>query len=313
MKAKQYSSLIITGSIAYDQIMDFPKRFVDYLQPEKLHQINVAFVVDKMEKQIGGIALNVAYNAKLITDKKIFVYGSVGIDGKKIIDFMRKNKIDTTKLYVDKKLFTTTGVVITDIKDNQIWGYYYGAAKKMTEVSLNKNETEKSLMLIASNYVSSMIRLQDQAAGLGIDYLYDPGMVITSLPKDKLQGGVLNSKWLIGNDYEIFNILKMTGFSVKELNAKGIAVITTLGELGVKYEDNRHKYYVGGYKTKKVIDPTGAGDAWRGGFMAGIINGLSIDECLRLGNVLASFAIESFGTVNHRPKKKDIETRLHLI
>ena len=123
LQMNNYRNVYITGSIAYDTIMNFPNKFQDYFHSEKLHQINVSFVVNKLEKQLGGTATNIAYNAALILNEKskIKLLGSIGKDGKDFINFFKKNKADTSGIIVDKVLYTSAGSVITDTKNNQIW------------------------------------------------------------------------------------------------------------------------------------------------------------------------------------------------
>jgi len=314
----KYSSVIVTGSVAYDEIMVFPGKFIDYFQPEKLHQINVSFVVDKLEKQLGGTGLNITYNIKHLTvNKKIVLLASVGKDSQPIMDFCGKNKIATGGILIDKELFTATGKVITDLKDNQIWGYYYGASANAGQLDLKKYADKNSLVIISANHPEGFLHFQSQAIESGLDYFYDPGMSLTWIKKEDLYEGVMNCKWLAGNDYEMGRIIKILEISYSLLEKKGINVITTLGEQGVEYygkvganlNSPIQKIKISAYKTK-VVDPTGAGDAWRGGFIAGIIDGKSIVESLKLGNVMASFAIEKYGTVNHQPTLAQINKRL---
>jgi len=145
--------------------------------------------------------------------------------------------------------------------------------------------------------------------------MYDPGMALSCLSDKELKEGVINCTYLVGNDYEIAMILKRINKTINELTNCGLKIITTLGEKGVRYdgfiEGNKHacSVHVKSYKVKKVIDPTGAGDAWRGGFLAGIIDGKNIIDALKLGNALASFAIEKYGTVNHKPNLDEIKKR----
>ena len=135
-------------------------------------------------------------------------------------------------------------------------------------------------------------------------------MTLTWIANKDLLQGVMNAKYLIGNDYEIEMILKRIKKTVNQLTSYGLKVITTLGEEGVRFNGKNNIVNVKGFKIKKVVDPTGAGDAWRGGFVAGLISNLELLDCLKLGNVLASFSIESYGTVNHNPKKSEIGKRL---
>lgn len=313
MLSKPYSSAIVTGSIAYDEIMDFPGKFADYFHLERLHQINISFVVNRLERQLGGTASNIAYNATLLTKKTVTILGAIGKDGNQILRFFKKLKINVDGIIKDKHLYSSCGTVFTDENDNQIWSYYYGAGQKAKTIKLSKRANENLLLVISANHRDSFLNFQNQAIGQKIDYFYDPGMMITAISIDQLIKGIKNCRWLIGNDYEIANILRITKLNPKALINNGVTIITTLGEKGVRYESRNRKMEVGGWKAKKVVDPTGAGDAWRGGFVAGLLENKPLIDCLKLGNVIASFAIEKYGTVNHRPSKKEIEKRLRVI
>lgn len=306
-------NIIITGSISYDEIMDFPGKFVDYLHPEKLHQINVSFAVTKLNKQLGGTATNITYNISLNNKTDVAILGAVGRDGKEFIEFFKKNNINAEGILIDKSLYTSSGKVITDEKDNQIWGFYYGASKKANEIDIKKYKDKDCIMIISANHPKAFLHFQKQAIKYKISYLYDPGMSLTWIKDKDLKKGILNCEYLIGNDYEIAMILKRLNYSVKELINKGLRVITTLGEKGVRYQDKKQMIEIKAFKVKKVVDPTGAGDAWRGGFMAGLAMNWKLRDSLRLGNIMASFAIEKYGTVNHRPTKKQIDKRLKYL
>ncbi|MFZ6034780.1 MAG: PfkB family carbohydrate kinase [Patescibacteria group bacterium] len=309
-------NILVTGSISYDEILDFPGKFVNYFQPEKLHQINVSFVVDRLERQLGGTATNIAYNVSLALRlfkpdvNSVKIFASVGKDGKVFIDFLGKSNIDTSGIMADQKLYSAFGSVITDKKDNQIWGFYYGACERAKEIAIKKKIWKKSLMIISANHPKAFMNFQNQAIKNGVEYVYDPGMSLTWIKDRDLAAGVLKSKYLIGNDYEITMILKRIGRTVSDLASKGISVITTLGEKGVVYQDRKHRIEVKAFRKGKVVDPTGAGDAWRGGFMAAITSSSDLKTALKLGNAMASFAIEKYGTVNHNPSVKAIEKRL---
>ena len=308
-------SVLISGSIAYDEIMDFPGEFVDYFHPEKLHQINVSFVVNKLEKQLGGTATNISYNlsqALNYLNKNIFikVASTIGKDGKDFLNFFKRNKIDAINIAQYHNLYTATGKVITDKKDNQIWGFYYGANKRAFNLNFQKNNKNDNFIILSATHKNPFLHVQSQVITHKVPYLYDPGMTLTWISDKSLLKGVLNSKYLIGNDYEIAMITKRIKKTIKELTNYGLRIITTLGKQGVRYEEKNIKIEIKGYKVKNVIDPTGAGDAWRGGFIAGLVSDLKLKDCLKLGNILASFSIESYGTVNHRPKKNEIGKRL---
>ncbi len=306
----KYSDAIVTGSIAFDEIMDFPGKFVEYFHPERLHQINVSFVVNKLEKQLGGIATNIAYNISLVTKQPVKLLSAVGKDGEPFIKFFKDHHIDTANILFEKSLFTSTGKVITDLSDNQIWGYYYGALEKSEKLNLKKAASKNSIVIISATHAKGFLKIQSESIAMGLSYLYDPGMALTWISDKDLKEGILHSTFLIGNDYEIAQICKRIKMDVKDFVKNGIAVIITLGEKGVEYHSKDETYKFSAYKLKKIVDPTGAGDAFRGGFVGGLLDGKSVEESLKQGNALASFAIEKYGTVNHLPTIKDIKSRM---
>ncbi|HRN70621.1 MAG TPA: PfkB family carbohydrate kinase [Candidatus Woesebacteria bacterium] len=309
MKTLQnYTSIIVTGSIAYDDIMNFPGHFKDHFHPEKLHQINISFVVDQFVKHIGGTATNISYNIKQISDKTVYVCGGVGKDHEQITTFYKKNNINMDGLFIDKTLYTATGKVITDQTDNQIWGYYYGACAKGDNVDFAKLG-QKSFGIISANHPKAFFHAQNYVIKHTIPYLYDPGMALTFIKDAELLEGINNCMFLVGNDYEIAQMMRRLDTSVHDFIEKGIVVITTLGAEGVLYQDTETELIVKAFPVKQIVDPTGAGDAWRGGFIGSLIEGKEVEESLKVANALASFVVESAGTVNHVVSKKEILER----
>lgn len=318
----RYSNIIVTGSVAWDIIMDFPRKFVDYFQPEMLHQINVSFVVDRLEKQLGGTATNISYaisqSVKAIPNKSedwsstpVRILGAVGKDGADHLAFFKKNGIEIKGILTDREKYNASGTVITDMKDNQIWGYYYGACETGKNARYDLYADKTSLMVVSANHPQAFMAAQDYAVKNGIDYMYDVGMALSWIKQEALAQGVRNSKWLIGNDYEIALVAKKMKTSVEKLTSQGAAVITTLGDQGVRAVQGKQTYMVPACKVTKVIDPTGAGDAWRGGFIAAHLAGYGFEECLKFGNAVASFVIESYGTVNYKIGKKALSDRVN--
>jgi len=314
MKSQQpYNCILVAGSVAYDEIMNFPSQFLDYFLPDKLHQINVSFVVDRLEKQLGGTATNISYNIKLATKKPVILLGAVGKDGDTFIKFCRAHRIDVRNVIRDKRLYTATGKVITDKRDNQIWGFYYGASIRGKDISLGQYKNKKCILVISSTHEKAFLNFQRQAIQLRIPYLYDPGMSLTWIKPRDLKAGVSHCRWLVGNDYEIARILQLLNTTANALAEEGIGVITTLGEKGVQYRDAKHFFVVPSYSIRQAIDPTGAGDAWRAGFLAGIVDEKPLLECLRQANAVASFAVEQYGTLNHHPSPRELAKRVQAI
>jgi len=350
--------IYISGSIGYDEIMNFPNHFKDYFHPEKLHQINVSFAVDSLAKHLGGCSTNISYSLRLTIDYMkdtrpiISPVGAVGKDGEQLIEFFKSNNIDISYILQDKKLYTATGKVITDQNDNQIWGFYYGASALDIKFLisnfkfLNKKKdysNNKEFWVLSATHERPFTTALRHVIKNKLPYLFDPGMTLTWIRDDLLKKGVLNATYLIGNDYEIAMIEKRLKMTVAQMVEKGVNVIVTLGDKGVRYfgvADSVSRFQSRQYspsdkgiravgspsstatcssitvrsvKLKKVVDPTGAGDAWRGGFVGALISGKKIKECLVMGNVMASFAVETMGTVEYVAKREEIEKRVKSI
>ncbi|MFW5703430.1 MAG: carbohydrate kinase family protein [Patescibacteria group bacterium] len=306
---KSYQDIVITGSMSYDIIMDFPSRFQEHLQPDMLHQLNVSFVVDKLDKQFGGTATNIAYTLGILGHPSIKILSSVGKDGEALILFLKDAGVDISAVLTDTEIYSATGQVITDRDNNQIWGFYYGACANAVHIETAQHADQNSIFVISANHPDAFRHFQKQAIEIGLDYLYDPGMTLAWNTGEGLRAGVEHCRWLVGNDYEISWTLRLLNTTAEELNQKGVIVITTLGDHGVRYQDGDEQYEVPSYHPKDVLDPTGAGDAWRSGFLFGVIQKRPVLDCLLLGNAAASFAVEKYGTVNHTPSLHNIEMR----
>lgn len=310
---QSFDRTLICGSIAYDEIMDFPGKFIDHIDKTKLHQINVSFVVDRLDRQFGGIATNIAYNVRLVSGKRIGIISALGKDGRPFLDFFKKNDIDSDALIVDNAVYTATGKVITDQSDNQIWGYFYGPLQKAELIEITGNKKNTILYILSPTHKQAFLKHQRDLIRHKCSYIYDPGMALSWIHQSDLTRGVEHCAVLVGNDYEMAQIYKKIDVSKQALLKRDIIIITTLGGEGVLYEKGGEKIRVPAYQKTKVVDPTGAGDAWRGGFIGGILEHKDIKECLMQANALASFAVERYGTVNHQPTKKQLDRRIQYL
>lgn len=287
---------IITGTLAYDYIMDFPDKFGDHILPEQIHKINLSFVVDKFAKRRGGTAGNVAYSLALLkTPHLLFSYAGMDFDEYK--KEFEKLGIDLSGVKIDTTEYTSTGFAMTDKNDNQIWGYFYGASNRISALKLKTIASACDLVLIGPSGADGSMSFVKQCIKLNIPYMFDPGFILTQVSNADLSVGVSNAKYLIGNDYEI----DLIGHRLKnwEKIANGRIVIRTLGSKGTEIFDHGKKYNVKPAFVKNVIDPTGAGDAWRSGFIAGLEKQFDLVTCARMGSVAASFAVEAYGTQEH--------------
>ncbi len=310
---KKYSNAVITGSISRDEIMSFPDEFCNYFQSDKLDKINISFVVDDLKQRLGGTATNIAYGIAHLGVSNVRILGAIGKDHDDFFAFFKKQKIGVDGIYVCDDLYTSTGKVVTDAKGNQIWSFYYGAAKEGARVNPELYISCDSLVVISANHRDSFMHFQNYVIKNKIDYLYDPGMALTWIKPLELKEGVINSKWTIGNEYEMGRILKICELDKATLFENGVSVITTLGEDGVLWEDNNGQLRIGGFESKNAIDPTGAGDAWRSGFVSALLENSPIERALAKANAFASFAVEKHGTVNHAPSQDELQRRINTL
>jgi len=298
----------VSGSVAYDIILDYLGRFADHIQADKVHSINLSFLVSGVKKSAGGTAGNIAYNlAMLGLDTEII--GWVGSDGRNLRGRYRKLGIGVRHLGVSK-FQTATGYIITDQMDNQISGFYPGAMMKRS--ALPKLEP-CDWPIIAAESPENMARLARHYQSTRHRYIFDPGQAITALDKKQIETCLKGASIVIGNDYEVSAIessLRGARGTKQSQNSKGLLrfarndgfiVIRTFGPRGSEIVfPNGKRVRIGVAKTKKTVDPTGAGDAYRAGLVKGIVMGLDLKRAAQLGATAAVFAAEKYGTQNHR-------------
>ncbi len=298
--------LIVTGTIAYDHIMDFPGSFSDHILPDQLHKINLSFIVKTFAKRRGGTAGNVSYSLGLLSAPHL-LFSVAGNDFPEYRKRFEELDIDLSQVSIDSSQPSSNGFAMTDKTNNQIWGYFYGASEGIEKLKLNAIAKSGDLVLIGPSGASGSMSMVRQCIDLKVDYMFDPGFILTQVSDEDLKLGVTHAKMVIGNDYEIELIKKR----VPEFESlkKNKITITTLGEKGATIEENGETISIDPCKPSEVVDPTGAGDSWRSGFLARYEKGLSLLECGQLGSVVASFVLEKYGTQEHEFSKASLEER----
>lgn len=291
-------NIYISGSMAYDRIMDFPGRFSDHILPDKIHILNVCFTVNGMAEKFGGTAGNIAYSLSLLNERPV-VIATIGKDYEQYFGWLKKNNIPVEGIRIIATEFTAGAYITTDLADNQITGFNPGAMKYPSEYKFNNVVPGDSLALIAPGNLQDMIEYANFYKTKGINYICDPGQSLTQWDGKGLIDWIRGSMILISNDYELEMILKITGKDKKELLMLTKTIVTTLGEKGSFISTRSGDVNIPAVKISDVVDPTGAGDAFRAGLIKGLVTGKDIETAAKTGAVVAAYAIEKYGTQEH--------------
>lgn len=301
-------NLYISGSLAYDRIMDFPGRFADHILPDKIHILNVCFTVNGMVEKFGGTAGNVAYSLGLLGERPK-VLAAIGKDYGTYFEWLRQNGLPLDGIRVVEEEFTAGAYITTDRADNQITGFNPGAMKYQTEYEFSDEDTGGSICLIAPGNLRDMIEYAAACRNRGIKYICDPGQSLTQWDGKALKDWIEGSTLLVSNDYELELIIKMTGLDKKRLLGLTGTIITTTGEKGSLVSSACLDEGIGVAKATGVVDPTGAGDAYRAGLLKGLATGKDMLTSAKMGAVAASYAVEKYGTQEHRFSLDDFMKR----
>lgn len=292
-------AIYVSGSLAFDRIMTFPGNFQDHILMDKLHMINVSFMVDGMDERRGGCAGNIAYSLGLLGEKPVIV-AAAGRDFTPYAMALDKLGLPLSGIRRDEEVFTALCYITTDLNSNQITGFYPGAMSLPADYSFPDLDADADMAIVSPGNVEDMRRLPAFYRQKGVPYIYDPGQQLPVLSGDDLLAAIEGSFACITNDYELNMICKATGKSEDELLGRTLWLVTTLGAQGalVRGADGSEAR-IPPVPPLQVADPTGAGDAHRAGLLKGLIHGLSMPEAAKLGSVSASFALEKMGTQQH--------------
>lgn len=293
-------SIYVSGSLAFDRIMTFKGNFKDHILLDKLHILNVSFMVNSMEERKGGCAGNIAYTLSLLGEKPIII-SSVGKDFDSYASDLKRQGLSLEGINKINNIYTALCYITTDLSSNQITGFYPGAMSIPHNYEFPNLNPDDDLAIISPGNVEDMVTLPEFYKSKRIRYIFDPGQQLPVLSANDLRNAIEGSYALITNDYELNMICKKTGLTEDKILGRTLWIITTLGEKGahIKGADGTN-VFIPSVKVKGVIDPTGAGDAQRAGFLKGIINGISVEEACKLGSITASYAIEKLGTQEHK-------------
>ena len=291
-------SVIITGSVAYDYLMSFPGRFSEHILPEQIHQISLSFLVDSMRKQRGGCAPNIAYTLALLGERPT-VMATVGQDFGEYRAWLDGEGIDTSAIVEVEDEFTSSFFVNTDLDNNQIASFYVGAMGRADMLSFHGLEGQVELAIISPNAPAAMVKYARECQELGIPYIYDPSQQIIRLTGDELLEGTRGARMLIVNEYEFGMIKNKTSLTDRGLLSLPESTIITRGEEGSTIHVKEQTWHIPAVPPVLLAEPTGAGDAFRGGVIKGLLRGYPWEITGRIAALAATYVLEQHGTQNH--------------
>jgi adenosine kinase len=299
--------IVVTGSIAYDYLMSFPGKFTEHFLPEHMHRLSLSFLVDSMDKRRGGCAPNIAYTLALLGERPMLM-ATAGEDFGEYRQWLDAAGIDTSLVKQVRGKFTASFFCSTDQHNNQIASFYTGAMADAGQLSF-RTVSDCGLAIVSPNDPGAMVQYAEECRTLGIPYIFDPGQQVARMSGDELREGADGASILICNDYE-FEILKQkTGLDEPTILAKSKALIITRGEHGSTIITRDERVNVSAVTPRRIVDPTGVGDAFRGGLMKGLAAGLPYAEAAQVGSVAATYALEHLGGQSHAYTLRDFMER----
>ena len=290
-------NIVVTGSIAYDYLMSFPGRFTEHFLPDHMDRVSLSFLVDTMDKRRGGCAPNIAYTLALLGERPQLL-ATAGEDFNEYRQWLEAAGIDTSLVRQVAGKFTASFFCSTDQANNQIASFYTGAMAHAGELSF-RTVKDCGLAIISPNDPGAMVTYAEECRTLGIRYIFDPGQQCARMSGEELVEGVVGAAVVIANDYEFELLRQKTGFSEADVLTRSGALIVTRGERGSTVMTKGDRIDVPALTPRRIVDPTGVGDAYRGGLMKGMALGFPYDACARMGSVAATYALEHLGGQSH--------------
>jgi adenosine kinase len=289
---------LITGSVAYDYLMTFPGLFREQILPERLASISLSFLVDSMSKQRGGIAPNIAYTMALLGQRPR-VMATVGEDFSDYRAWLDEKGVDTSLMKVVPGVFTASFFATTDRDSAQIASFYPGAMGFSAMQSLKELDRKPDIVVVSPSAPDAMMKFPAECRELGIPYLYDPSQQVLRLEGAELARDMEGAHFLFCNDYEFGLISKKTGWSLDQILGHVKILVITRGKDGADLYVGGDAVHIPTVPEEKIVDPTGVGDAFRGGFLTGYSHGFDWKLCGEIGSLAAVYCLEQRGPQSH--------------
>ena len=300
--------VLCTGSIAYDYILTFKGHFKDHILLDKTHILNLSFLVDDLQKRKGGVAGNYAYNLSLL-GYPAAVLATAGTDATEYRDWLVAQGVDCRGLRLLDGELSATGFTTTDMDDNQLTGYYGGAMWRAAMLGLDDAPADVDAVIIGPNDPAAMKRLVGECRERRVPFVFDPAHQLPMMEGPDVTDGI-NGAWIvIGNDYELELIQERTKRDMQRLLELAEIVVTTLGRHGSRITTREGSVEIPAAPAAREADPTGAGDAYRAGLVAGLLRGLDLGAAGRVAALAATYAVEQVGTIEHGYTREEFNVR----
>lgn len=301
-------SVLICGSMAFDNIMVFEGKFKDHILPEQVHILNVAFLVPELRREFGGCAGNIAYNLRMIAhrpEEEPIIMASVGEDAEAY--YTRLEGLGLSRKFVAEvpESFTAQAFITTDLDDNQITAFHPGAMN-FSQVNHVKDAPDVNLGIVAPDGRDGMLQHAREFVEAGIPFVFDPGQGLPMFSGEELMDFISMADYLTVNDYEGQMLVEKTGHSLDELAKLVQAMVVTKGAAGSHIYTDGARLEIPAVQAARVVDPTGCGDAYRAGLLFGIVNGLDWEDTGRLASIMGALKIAERGAQNHRLTRDEI-------
>ncbi len=300
--------ILLSGSVAYDYLMTFPGYFHEQILPERLHSISLSFLVDSMTRQRGGIAPNIAYTLALLGEHPR-LFATVGEDFAEYRAWLEKFGVNTEYAKVIPGKYTASFFATTDKASAQIASFYPGAMADAAIMSISDVSKRPDLVIISPTEPAAMMKHASECRDLGIPYLYDPSQQVLRLEGSEIARDMDGAHFLFVNDYEFGLISKKTGLDLNAMLEKVDVLVVTKGADGAIIYADGNEVIVPVVPEERIIDPTGVGDAFRGGFLAAYSRGWDWQLCGQVGSLAAVYVLEQNGTQNHYYTRQEFVTR----
>jgi adenosine kinase len=291
-------NIVLTGSIAFDYLMTFPGYFKDNILPDMIEKISLSFLVDSLTRRPGGIAANIGYTLALLGEQPR-VMATVGSDFEEQRSWLESHGVDTSAIRTIPDMLTASFFVTTDRSNAQIASFFPGAMARASELSLNDLTPTPEVVVISPNDPLAMSAYAKQAGELGCQIIYDPSQQIVRLDEEDVRAGIEAAEALFCNDYEYGLIEEKTGLTIESILTNTAFVVITRGDEGATVDTPQGQVQIPIIPPERIADPTGVGDAFRGGFLKGYLHQLDLSLCARMGTLAAAYCLEQDGPQGH--------------